>query len=39
MINVLSTFSLVGVFVAAVNVMCALSPATLIHLLGLATPM
>lgn len=33
MINVLSIFSVVGVFVSAVNVMCAFAPGTLIHVL------
>ena len=39
MLNVLSLMSVTGVFVAAVNIMCAFTPATLIQVLGLATPM
>jgi hypothetical protein len=39
MLNILSVMSVVGVFIAGVNVMCAFTPATLIQVLGLATPM
>lgn len=36
MMNVLSIFSMVGVFATAVNLMCASTPATIIQLLRLA---
>lgn len=39
MLNVLSISSLAGVFVAAVNLMCAFTPGTLIQVLGLSATM
>jgi hypothetical protein len=39
MINVLSFFSLIGVFATAVNLMCASSPATVVQLLQLTANM
>lgn len=39
MLNILSIMSVAGLFAAAVNIMCAVTPATVIQVLGLATPM
>lgn len=35
MTNILSLFSIIGIFTTAVNIMCASNPATLMHLLQL----
>jgi hypothetical protein len=39
MLNIFSISTIAGVFAAAVNFMCAFSPATLIQILGLTTTM
>lgn len=39
MLNILSVMSVAGLFVAGVNLMCAVTPGTVIQVLGLATPM
>lgn len=37
MLNMLSVVSVAGVFVAAVNLMCAFTPGALIQVLGITT--